>query len=302
MPLVSVIIPTFNRPELLQLTLKAVAAQSFTDYEVIVVDDGTPGHANEEVCNAFNAVNYHKIDNSGGPSKPRNVGMDLAKGEFLAFCDDDDIWLPNKLKKQLTALQENPDFGLAHCPCDLINSNGELLGETIGKPGSPDVKHGDVKMRMMGNWTLMTPTVLMRKNLAEKVGYFNTTMPQAGEDAEYWTRCSFYTKFYYQDTSLVQYRKHNSNSKILKAKYVELPWHLKKALITLKDENLIEKFEYKILRNQLVRKQIRELPHNYSGSLGYLFKLNGLWFLNFGNLKLLMRIMMRQLFNTGKLL
>ena len=293
MPLVSVIIPTYNRADLLRLTLDSVVAQTFLDYEIIVVDDGSFDDSNEVLCTKYNEVQYIKIKNSGGPSKPRNIGIEMAKGKYIAFLDDDDLWLPRKLEKQVSVLNNNPEFGLVHTPCNLINIQGDLTGVVIGRPGKPDVKHGDVKMRMMGNWTLMMPTVLIRREVLNKVGVFNTQMPQAGEDAEFWTRCSFYTKFYYIDEPLALYRKHQSNSKVLKAKYIELPLYLKKVLDTIFNKELINKEQYLTLRNMVVRKQIKELPLGIGKTIWLLFKLNPFWFLKFGNIKLFIKMLKR---------
>ena len=293
MPLVSVIIPTYNRADLLRLTLDSVVAQTFSDYEIIVVDDGSFDDSNEVLCARYTEIQYIKIKNSGGPSKPRNIGIEMAKGKYIAFVDDDDLWLPRKLEKQVSVLNNNPEFGLVHTPCNLINLQGNLTGIVIGRPGTPDVKHGDVKMRMIGNWTLMMPTVLIRKEVLRNVGNFNTHMPQAGEDAEFWSRCSFYTKFYYIDEPLALYREHQSNSKVLKAKYIELPLYLKKVLDTVFKKELINKEQYLTLRNMVVRKQIKELPLGIGKTIWLLFKLNPFWFFKFGNIKLFIKMLKR---------
>ncbi len=96
-PLVSVIIPTYKRTAYLKLTLDSIQNQTFQDFEVIVVDDGTPTEENRLLCEQYEKVQYIKIENSGGPAKPRNFGIQKAKGKYLAFVDDDDIWLPNIL-------------------------------------------------------------------------------------------------------------------------------------------------------------------------------------------------------------
>lgn len=288
-PLVSVIIPTYNRPSLLKETLESISAQSYQTVEVIVVDDGTSGNENEQLCASYPKILYTKIENSGGPSKPRNTGIKLAKGKYIAFVDDDDLWLPKKLEKQIAILEAHPDYGLVHTPCKVIDLEGNETGVVVGKPGSPDVKHGDVKMRMMGNWTLMMPSVLIRKTILDRVGFFNEAMPQAGEDVEFWTRCSFYTKFYYLSEPLVFYRKHQSNSTILKEKYIELPQHLKKVLDEVAREKIIDKKQHRALSNNLVRKQIKESPKGIRSVFWLLFKLNPFWMFNSATMKLVIK-------------
>jgi glycosyltransferase involved in cell wall biosynthesis len=157
-PLVSVIIPTYNRANYLKLTIGSIMNQSFLDFESNVVDDGSPNDEAQLVCKNFEKVAYYKMKNSGGPAKPRNFGIQKAKGKYIAFVDDDDIWLPTKLEKQVAILEQNQDFGLVHGCCEIIDEKGVLQNRIIGRPGTPEVKHGDVKLRMMGNWTVMMPT------------------------------------------------------------------------------------------------------------------------------------------------
>lgn len=229
-PLVSVIIPTFKRSHFLKLTIESVLNQTFRDFEIIVVDDGTFGNENFLLCQNYEDVRYIKIENSGGPAKPRNVGIKESQGKYLAFVDDDDIWLPKKLERQVEVLEQNLEYGLVHGCCEVITKEGVLQNIIVGRPGKPEIKHGDVKMRMMGNWTVMMPTSFVRKEIIDKVGFFNENMPAAGEDTEFWARCSFETKFYYLDEPLVLYRVHNNNISSKNINYIKLPFYLKKVL------------------------------------------------------------------------
>lgn len=289
MPLVSVLIPTYNRPEMLRLTLDSVLNQTFSDFEVIVVDDGTPSGENEGICKAFQKVQYFKIANSGGPSKPRNYGIQKANGKYVAFLDDDDLWLPQKLEKQVEVLENHPEFGLVHTPCFVIDATGNQTVEIIGKHKNSDLKHGDVSLKMIGRFTLMTSSVLIRKDIFNEVGYFNADMPQAGEDTHFWTRCSFYTKFYYFEEPLVYYRKHEGASSKLKAQYFELPLHLNEALLDVFSKGKISKKEYSKLRNNIIGRQLKEMPAGKIKTIKRLFKLYPFWFLNFENVKICIR-------------
>lgn len=290
-PLVSVIIPTYKRTDYLKLTLESVNSQSFQDFEIIVVDDGTSNNDNLILCQKFEKVRYIKIDNSGGPAMPRNIGIKESKGSYIAFVDDDDIWLPSKLEKQVAVLENNPDFGLVHCCCQIIDDKGIKKKEIIGRPGSPDVKHGDVSMRMMGNWTLMMPTPMVRRKIISKVGNFNELMPAAGEDVEYWTRCSFATKFYYIDEPLVLYRRHSNNISIDKAKYIQLPLYLKKVLNELLYSKIITKVQYSFLLNSLCKMQIKMIKMNICETFKKLFLLDFYWLFKKNNNKLLIYIL-----------
>ncbi|WP_281637403.1 glycosyltransferase family 2 protein [Flavobacterium marginilacus] len=290
-PLVSVIIPTYKRTDYLKLTLQSVLNQTFKDFEIIVVDDGTPNDENFFLCQTFDKVRYIKIENSGGPAKPRNVGIREAKGKYIAFVDDDDLWLPYKLEKQVTVLENNPDFGLVHCCCEVIDEDGIAGNTIVGRPGTPEVKHGDVLMRMMGNWTVMMSTPLVRIQIIKNIGFFNEKMPSAGEDTEFWTRCSFETKFYYLDEPLVQYRIHSHNLSEDKFKYLELPKYLKKIVIDKYNSGKIDKKEFDILLNFICQYQLKMAKVNLLITLKNVFKLDLYWMFKANNLKLLAYIL-----------
>lgn len=291
--LVSIIVPTYNRIDYLKLTLQSMLSQTYQNIEVIVVDDGSEGSHNERYCKQFPKIKYIKIENFGGPARPRNTGIDAANGDFIAFTDDDDIWLPKKLENQVAILNEHPSYGLVHCPCSVIDKFGKETGEIIGRPGTQDVKHGDVKMRMMGNWTLMMPTPLMRKELLEEVGCFNEEIPPALEDVEFWVRCSFYTKFYYLDLPLVQYRKHSNNISADKKKYIPLPLYLDKVIVSMEQKHRIDKKEVQILRDSICRMQLKMIKFHPRTVLSNMFKISIFWLIKMRNFKLLVRVLFR---------
>lgn len=126
-PKVSVIIPTHNRPERLKTAIQSVQKQTFSNWELIVV----PDHCEEstfEVLRTFNDPRIVVIANDGdrrGGAAARNIGMDAAKGEFFAFLDDDDEWLPRKLELQLGEFVDYPRAVLVSCDSYAISSNGK---------------------------------------------------------------------------------------------------------------------------------------------------------------------------------
>jgi glycosyltransferase involved in cell wall biosynthesis len=291
LPIVSVIIPTYNRTDFLKLTLQSVFNQTYQNFEIIVVDDGTSTDENILLCQTFEKVKYIRIENWGGPAKPRNVGIREARGKYISFVDDDDLWLSNKLERQVAILEDNPAFGLVHCCCEVIDENGINRNEIIGRPGSLDVKHGDVSMRMMGNWTLMMPTPLIRRNVIDKVGFFNEKMPSAGEDVEFWIRCSFVTQFYYLDEPLAHYRVHFNNLSGDKLKYLKLPLYLKNVIDEQLTIHRISNSQYKILLNNLCAMQIRTVKTNVFKTFKNLFLLDIFWMLKISNCKMLIYIL-----------
>jgi glycosyltransferase involved in cell wall biosynthesis len=287
-PLVSIIIPTYNRADFLKQTLESIANQTYQNFEVFVVDDGSPNDAAEIICAAFEKVYYTKIKNSGGPAKPRNVGILNAKGKYLAFVDDDDLWLPKKLETQVAILEQNLDFGLVHGCCEIINDKGELQNRIIGRLRNTLEKHGDVSEKMIGQWTVMMPTSFVRKSVIDTIGFFNEIMPPAGEDMEYWARCSFETPFYYLDEPLVHYRIHGKNISENEKAYIELPLHLKKVLNRAFVNGKIPPITYKMLNRRLgllYLKSVKVKP------LLVLFNMKTFDFLWFLRIKYLIRIL-----------
>ncbi|WP_299017189.1 glycosyltransferase family A protein [uncultured Polaribacter sp.] len=293
-PLVSIVIPTFNRTLLLKQTLVSVISQTYKNIEVWVVDDGSSGKDNELLCASFDKVNYIKISNTGSPCKPRNIGIDKAKGKYIAFLDDDDLWVENRLELMVDILENKPEYGLVHCYCELIDLDGKSLHKFVGKPGTPKVKHGTISKRMIGNWTI-SDYPLTRTKLIKEIGYFNEKMKAAGEDVEYWARASFFTKFYYLDLPLTKYRIHEeNNSKVNQKLYLELNLFMKTFLDDFLKQKIITTKNYKIFIQSLSENQIKIIKKGVFKSLYVLHKLNKLWFLKYRNFKLLVFIIIKR--------
>jgi glycosyltransferase involved in cell wall biosynthesis len=127
MPAVSVIIPTFNRRQWIAATVRSALAQTFADHEVIVVDDGsTDGTAALLRAEFGDRIRIEALPVNHGRSTARNVGWALARGEFVAFLDSDDLWLPDKLARQMPCF-DRPDVVLAHCRVGKTDATGVRL-------------------------------------------------------------------------------------------------------------------------------------------------------------------------------
>ena len=183
-PLISIIIPTYNRAVLLQETLNSILNQTYHNFEIIIISDASPDNTNE-VIKKFddNRIIFHELaDNLKYPGRVRNVGLRLAKGEFIAFCDDDDLWMKHKLETQINYL-------LAHDNIDMIATNSFLF------PG-----HILPSMQLWKNKTLsygcilsrnpiITPSVLLRKSVLNSIGLFDENeLLHIGEDWDLWIR------------------------------------------------------------------------------------------------------------------
>lgn len=214
-PLVSIIIPTYNRAQYIGDALDSIMSQTYTNWECVVVDDGSTDNT-ELVVNAYeekdNRIKLFKrpIDFPKGCNGARNFGISLASGTYIAFCDDDDFWLPQKLKKQVPILQKYERVGLVTCDIEFVSTDGVRSGRLIHQTGN----HGYVFKELLLKNRLCMATPLLRRDVFDKVGEFNTDFT-IYEDWEYWRRVSYYYEFYNVEEVLVCYRKHDKNTSLI---------------------------------------------------------------------------------------
>lgn len=179
MPRVSVVIPTFNRPDLIGRAIRSVLAQTYADFEIIVVDDGDKVSVEEAVAGVGDKrIRY--IKNSPpkqGGGATRNVGIREAKGEYVAFLDDDDEWLPTKLEKQMRALLSGPSE-VGFC-ATAVRINGEH-GESFNTPRGD----GITDFSEMSLWRFagfLTSALVVKRVVFDEVGVFDETLPSHQE-------------------------------------------------------------------------------------------------------------------------
>ena len=122
--------PTFNRPQYLRAAIDSVFAQTFTDWELIVADDGSEGETAAYVAALADPprVKVLRLAHTGNPGAVRNAALQAALGEYVAFLDSDDVWLPAKLALQVASLRAHPERGWSHTAFSVIDESGELLG------------------------------------------------------------------------------------------------------------------------------------------------------------------------------
>jgi len=140
-PTVSVIISTYNRAHLIGRAIQSVLNQTYQDFEVIVVDDGSTDNT-EEIVKSFNdpRIRYIRHEKNKGAAAARNTGIKAARGKYIAFQDSDDEWLPEKLEKQMKVFENAPpEAGVVYTDMQRINEDGEHYWE-MGKIGYPPSK------------------------------------------------------------------------------------------------------------------------------------------------------------------
>lgn len=169
--LVSVVIPAYNSIYVRD-AIVSILNQTHQDLDVIVVDDGSPGGAIQSICAEFPGVRYVRQANAG-PSAGRNRGIHEAKGDWIAFLDDDDTWLPHKLEKQIRLIQESSSSNRI----GLIYTGQYMLQEETVLGGKIDQADGMVYSYLLfGNFIGTCSSVMIPKHVFEKVGGFDETL------------------------------------------------------------------------------------------------------------------------------
>ena len=205
MPRVSVIIPTFDRMQFVAQAIESVVAQSYRDFELIVVDDGSTD-ATPSVLERYAGQIHYVYQLHQERSAARNTGIALANGEFLAFLDSDDLWLPDKLAQQVAAFDAMPQVGVMHSAFVRIDNTGQVVPWPLGRKRLGASGWVYERMLTMRCAVLMSSTLLRRQLLQPGEGF----RPEltTSEDAELMLRLAERTEFYYDPAPLVLYRLH----------------------------------------------------------------------------------------------
>lgn len=207
MPKVSVIIPAYNAMTYLQETLESVLQQTFTDFEVLIVDDGS----SDNIVQWANGLTDDRVkfisQSNQGVSTARNLAISKANGDYIAFLDADDLWERTKLEKQAQFLDDNPTVGLV--------ATWMILTDEQGNPGAEvkiDFKQGNIRKELIEISLIPCGSIpMVRRVCFDKVGLFDPTL-RFGEDWEMWTRIAADYDFGLIKETLVYYRQHSKNS------------------------------------------------------------------------------------------
>ncbi len=203
---VSVVIPYYNREEWLRDALASVLAQTLDDFEVIVVDDGSderPGFLDEQ---ADPRIRYVRQEHRGA-SAARNHGIRLARGQYVAFLDADDAFLPEKLSFQVGAMETRPDLPLSHTSYRRMDAMGNDLEEIRSGAFSGKVYPGIVMQ-----CPIATPTVMVRREALEREELAFEESVTIGEDVIMWTDVARQHEIMGIDRTLTKVRVHGRNA------------------------------------------------------------------------------------------
>jgi glycosyltransferase involved in cell wall biosynthesis len=203
MPLVSVIVPTFQRPDFLRAALRSVLRQTFKDLEVVVVDDGSAMDL-KPVLSVLDDVRlrYVRHDSNRGEAAARNTGIRRASGEYVAFLDDDDEWLPEKVSLQLeTFARSSPTVGCVTGGFAVIH-DGRVISEEI------PTRRGDLLEDLLVRNIVGPPsTVMIRRDCLDRVGLFDESIA-FGVDYDLWIRVAERYHFEFVPEIVTRYTLH----------------------------------------------------------------------------------------------
>lgn len=196
MPRVSVIIPTFNRAQFISRAIQSVLKQTFRDFELIIIDDGSTDNTREIIELNNYRIRYYFQENKG-VSSARNLGIQVANGEYIAFLDSDDSWRKFKLTLQMAFLEQNPDYKICHTN-EIWYRNGKHLNQKK-------------KHRKFSGWILeqllplciVSPSsVVIHREVFDKIGLFDETLPVC-EDYDLWLRIGVLFPILFLDKPLI---------------------------------------------------------------------------------------------------
>src|SRR5215470_6398216 len=203
MPLISVVVPTHNRPEMLAEALASVRQQTFPDYEILVVSNGESAgnRVLSQVCAARYGAHYFELEDGNLPAA-RNFAINLARGGWIAFLDDDDIWLPHKLERQITEA-DLTDADMIACNYISFWPDGR---ERIGGLRLPRgwTFH---KAICHQKWGVPPSAVMVRAVALREVNGFDPQQ-RFGEDNDLWRRLAEQHKIVQVSEPLIRYRRH----------------------------------------------------------------------------------------------
>ncbi len=243
-PLISVIIPTFNRYELTKEAVASVLNQSYKSFEIILVDDGS--NDNTEKLSKIPGIKYIKQKHTGFPGQARNMGVKASSGEYLAFLDSDDIYKEEKLLKQISFFKENSEILICHTR-EIWQRGDKIVSQVKQKHR----REGDIFKDALVKCIIGPSTVMLEKRLFADIGMFNPDL-EIAEDYELWLRICNKHKIGYIDEPLIVKRDGNWDQLSWKYKQIEI-FRIKALLLNIKNRVFTDAHML-LAKEELIRK------------------------------------------------
>jgi len=256
-PLVSVVIPVHNAAKYLARTIESVLAQDYNNYEIIVVDDGSSDNSVQIIIEFISKYKNIRLFSSGGagrPSVPRNIGINNARGEYIAFLDADDLWIKKKLSLQVDYLKIHPNIPLVYTASKTFGAVNIFspFYEVLPLPHKAFTKRSQLIEK--GN-SITCSSVLVHKDVLIKEGGFDEDSMLRVEDYDLWMRLASYGDFGFIPCITVYYRIHENQ--------FSGTWDEKSERVRyLAEKRGLPIPEYKMIRNRgFILMMIRNLIH-----------------------------------------
>jgi glycosyltransferase involved in cell wall biosynthesis len=213
-PVVSVIIPTYNRLPKLQEAVGSVQTQSYKDYEIIVVDDGSTDGTAQWL--EGHDIRFVILSHTGFPGLVRNRGAEIARGEYLCFLDSDDLWKEHKLERQMALFKGSPDAVICHTR-EVWQRGGKVISQTNQK----HKREGYIFPDALKKCIIGPSTVMIKRSLFFQIGAFRENL-EIAEDYELWLRVTARHDVGYIDEPLVDKRAGHAEQLSEKYGHIEL--------------------------------------------------------------------------------
>ena len=207
MPRVSVILATYNRSSLVVEAIHSVLAQSYRDYEIIVADDGSTDDTLERLAALDGHIRAVALKHSGMPEVSRNRAIAIARGDLIAFLDDDDLWQPEYLKRQVEVLDRDKNLGFVYCDICFLHSDGSVSAPRML---SKHKDAGAVLDHLLGGCFIYPSTLMVRRHLFDQVGPLDEDISSQGDFA-FLLRLASVTQAGCVPEPLALIRRHSSN-------------------------------------------------------------------------------------------
>lgn len=209
-PRVTALVPCYNGEATLALALDSALSQTYDDFEVVVVNDGSTDRSGE-IAHHYAAVSGGRVrvvdqPNAGLPAA-RNAAIEAGRGEFFALLDADDLWMPQHLERAVAALDARPEVGLVHGNVECIDGDGNSLGVDTSRTWRAGLDA--YRVLLLRHEHVCCPSAVFRRECVERVGAFDVAFTGLGcEDRDLWLRIAEHYELHYIDEVVVRYRIH----------------------------------------------------------------------------------------------
>jgi len=263
MPIVSVVIPTYNGSKFLVQTIESVLRQSFKDFEILVIDDGSKEDIELLLASYRDCLTYIRIENSG-PAAARNAGIRMSKGIFVALLDHDDIWLPSNLQNKIEIMLNDPDCSMVYSYPTLIDSGGNVIPQ---EPPSSFPSGSVFEDFLIRNRIITFSCILIRKSIFDTVGLLDERREiTCCDDYDMWLRIADVGSIVFSPDKSVCYRIHGNN--LINNHDMSLNSHMIVYRKATTQSKSLSKMSKKRL-SRIVKEHIYEKYHQYAYKFYY---------------------------------